>query len=45
MAAITTTVIAVWQFGPYREPVHAKRPIPTLKLDYKLHSLEAGVKP
>jgi len=33
------------QYGPYREPVHAKRDIPTLKLEYKLHSLEAAAKP
>jgi hypothetical protein len=45
MGAISAVVIAVWQFGPYREPVHPKRAVPTLKMETRLHSLEATKQP
>jgi hypothetical protein len=44
MAAISAIAIAAWQYGPNREPVHAKHGVPTLKLEYKLHSLESAAR-
>ena len=45
MAGVGALVLALWQLGPPREIPQSKRGVPTLKLEYKLNSLEAPAKP
>jgi hypothetical protein len=42
MAGISVVVVAVWQFAPSRETAHPQRAAPTLKMETRLHSLDAA---